>query len=94
MPVKNIHALCVLTILFLFFSTNSPAQIKNTNYTIQWKKVEDLVNKGLTKSALEEVSKIYEAAKKSKNDPQIIRALIYQVNLKQNIEEEQKLFHH
>ncbi|MBA2562075.1 MAG: alpha-2-macroglobulin, partial [Chitinophagaceae bacterium] len=88
MPLKNIHVLCVLTILFLFFSTNSSAQIKNTNYTIQWKKVEDLVNKGLTKSALEEVSKIYEAAKRSKNDPQIIRALIYQVNLKQNIEED------
>src|SRR5688500_5857552 len=88
MPIKNIHALCVLAILFLFFPINSPAQIKNTNYTTQWKKVEELINKELTKSASEEVTKIYEAAKESKNDPQVIRALIYRINLQQNVEED------
>src|SRR5687768_11207759 len=86
--LKNIHALWILIILFLFFSISSSSQIKNNNYATQWKKVESLVNKGLTKSALEEVGKIYEAAKISKNDPQIIKALIYQINLKQNIEKD------
>src|SRR5687767_7595160 len=88
MRIKNIHTLCVLAILFLFFPTNSSAQIKNPEHTTQWKRVEELVNKGLTKSALEEVTKIYEAAKKSKNDPQVIKALIYRINLQQNVEED------
>ena len=59
------------------------------NYNNEWKKVDDLVSKGLTKSALTEVDKIYNTAKKnSNNDPQIIKALLYKITLKQNIEED------
>ncbi|MEP6596463.1 MAG: alpha-2-macroglobulin family protein, partial [Ginsengibacter sp.] len=77
-----------LTILLIFFSINSFAQIKNPGYASQWKKTDELVKKGLTKSAVEQVNKIYIMAKKDKNDPQIIKALLYQVSLKQNIEED------
>lgn len=47
----------------LLFSINIFAQ--NPEYTTQWKKADDLVKKGLTKSALEEVNKIFITAKKS-----------------------------
>ncbi|MFT3946863.1 MAG: MG2 domain-containing protein [Agriterribacter sp.] len=51
-------------------------------YDSAWKKIDELVNKkGLTKSALEEAEKIYAKAKKEKNNPQLIKALVYQVNL-------------
>ncbi|HKP31576.1 MAG TPA: hypothetical protein VJT83_02580, partial [Chitinophagaceae bacterium] len=76
----------------LFLLAFSPAilfaQTKN-NYNSQWRKIDSLVNKkGLTASALTEVQKIYAAAKKEKNDPQVIKALIYQMGLQQSREEE------
>ena len=51
-------------------------------YDSAWKKIDELISKkGLTKSALEEVDKIFVKAKKEKNNPQLIKALVYQVNL-------------
>ncbi|MEO6456575.1 MAG: MG2 domain-containing protein, partial [Ginsengibacter sp.] len=85
--LKNIHTLLILTILFLFFSINCSAQINN-GYTSQWKNIDVLVSKGLTKSALAEVNKIYEAAKKQGNDVQVIKSLTYQLNLNQNLQED------
>ncbi|MEP7251403.1 MAG: MG2 domain-containing protein, partial [Ginsengibacter sp.] len=64
------------------------AQKTSNNYVTQWKKVDTLVSKGLTKSATTEVDKIYAAAKKTNNDPQIIKALLYKVTLNQNIQED------
>ncbi len=58
------------------------------NYNSQWKKVNDFVSKGLTKSALAEVDKIYFSAKKNNNNPQIIKSLLFKISLKQNIEED------
>ena len=53
-----------------------------STYDSAWKKIDELVNqKGLVKSALEEVDKMYAKAKKEKNNPQLIKALVYQVNL-------------
>ena len=63
------------------------AQKTSDNYITQWKKVDTLVSKGLTKSALTEVDKIYASAKKTNNDPQIIKSLLYKVTLNQNIQE-------
>ncbi|MFT3747705.1 MAG: alpha-2-macroglobulin family protein [Agriterribacter sp.] len=51
-------------------------------YDSAWKKIDNLINKdGLVKTALEEVDKIYVKAKKEKNNPQLIKALVYQLNL-------------
>lgn len=51
------------------------------NYDKAWEKVDQLFDKGLPQSAAEEVKKIYYQAKKEKNDGQLIKALIYQINL-------------
>src|ERR1017187_4288176 len=89
MHYKNYLIPRVLVIL-IFFSGFSTVNAQNpvNEYTSQWGKIDDLVNKGLTKSALEQVNKIYESAKKEKNDPQVIKALLYQVTLNQNIQED------
>ena len=58
------------------------------DYISGWKKIDSLINKrGLTGSALAEVNRIYTLAKKEKNDAQIIKALLYKMNL-QEIKEE------
>ncbi|MEO6837980.1 MAG: MG2 domain-containing protein, partial [Ginsengibacter sp.] len=57
-------------------------------YASEWKKVDDFQKKGLTKSALAEVDKIYSNAKKNSNDPQIIKSLLFKITLQQNIRED------
>ncbi len=81
----SIRILLLSIALFCF----SALKAQNTNdYVMQWKKIEVLVNKGLTKSALIEVDKIYSAAKKTNNDPQVIKSLLYKITLNQNIQED------
>ena len=58
------------------------------SYSSQWKQVDSLSNQGLPKSALTIVNKIYEQAKKEKNDPQYIKAVIYKLKLKADFREE------
>ena len=78
----------LLTALLLLFTYYLSAQQKMTNYTPLWNKVDSLTNqKGLTQSALEEVTKIYALAKKEKQDAQLIKALIYRANLHEMKEE-------
>src|SRR6185437_1492206 len=75
--------------LFSFFNVSTlNAQKTMNDYISQWKKVEDFQKKGLTKSALEEVDIIYNLAKKSNNDPQIIKSLLFKITLQQNIQED------
>jgi len=65
------------------------AQAPKTNYDVLWKKVDSLYSKkGLTKSALDEVNKIYALAKKENAQPQIIKALIYKSGLEQNLNDD------
>lgn len=55
------------------------AQTKQTmNYDQAWKKVAEMEQKSLPKSALEEVDNILRKAISDKNSPQIIKALIHQ----------------
>ncbi len=65
------------------------AQIKN-NYEKNWKKVDDLEKKGLTKTALEEVINIYNLAVKDNNDPQQIKAAMYQVKYRNMVQEDSR----
>ena len=79
-------------ILIVFFiSLFSGLQIilfaQTNDYANQWKQVDELMKKGLTKSALDETVKIYETAKKANNDPQIIKALVFRITLNRNLEE-------
>ena len=85
----NKTLLLLLSILcFVLFNTTASAQaIKK--YEIQWKKVDELIQKkNLPKSALEEVKKIYALAKKEKQDAQIIKAVVYMVGLQRETRED------
>jgi len=53
----------------------------NTYYTNMWLKVDDLNEKSLPQSALDEVDKIYRQAVKEKNSPQIIKAFMYKSDI-------------
>lgn len=58
-------------------------------YDKAWQKIDSLINKkGLTESALKEVNKIYAMAKLEKKEAQQIKALLYQMALKQEKEED------
>src|SRR5687768_1077769 len=57
------------------------------NYGKQWQKIDSLENKGLPKSALEIVNKIYAQAKAEKNAAQFIKAIIHRMKFEQYIEE-------
>ncbi len=62
---------------------------KMNQYDKQWKKIDSLVNqKGLVKSALEEVNKLYQIAKKEKQEAQIIKALVYKLGLEEGQQED------
>ena len=50
-------------------------------YDASWKKVEELVKKRLPQSALTEVRKLYQLAKKEKQDAQVIKSLVYMTGL-------------
>jgi len=61
-------------------------------YDAAWKKVESLVRKSLPQSALAEVKKIYQLAKKEKQDAQIIKSLLYIAGLQAENRENNEVF--
>ena len=76
------------TVILCFCFSILQAQKTKSDYDMQWKKVENFQKKGLTKSALQQVENIYNDAQKNNNDAQIIKALLFKINLRQNIEED------
>lgn len=62
--------------------------VTGKTYGKEWKKVDSLMNEGLSKSALAEVEIIYTMAKKDNNPPQIVKALMYRLNLVQQFQED------
>ncbi|HMO63497.1 MAG TPA: MG2 domain-containing protein [Ferruginibacter sp.] len=67
-----------LFFLLSFFSNYLLAQ-KDSDYAIEWKKVQALESQGLTKSALNKVNYIYQLAASAKNDAQQIKSCMYQL---------------
>ena len=81
-----------LAFIFIFLILHVSAFAQPKNYEVQWKKVDSLIEKkNLPKSALEAVNKIYAQAKKEKQEAQIIKALVYKINLQQQNREENLL---
>src|SRR5688500_1859589 len=79
-----------VTLIFLFAVTLTFAQ--NNSYDRAWKRIDSLVNKrGLTRSALTEVNKIYEQAVREKNEAQMIKALAFKISLQENIREDNSI---
>ena len=98
--------LLTLSILLLFSCANQPKTEKNiaphnistktpqmqfNDYSSYWEQVKKFEKKGLTKSALEIVKKIYTKAEKEKNSPQIVKSLLYQSKYMLRITEEAQL---
>jgi hypothetical protein len=78
MSRKNILVLSAMCI----YSLSLTAQIHPTNFEKYWKEIDSLTTiKGLSRTALVKVDLIYKTAKKEKNDAEVIKALIYKMNL-------------
>lgn len=74
--MKSIKTILLFATLFSLFTMDANSQpVKN--YESAWKRVEDFVKKRLPKSALAEVKKIYELARKEDQDAQVIKSLVY-----------------
>ena len=54
---------------------------KNFDYDKAWQEVEKLMTEGLPKSALEKVEEIHKVAIDEKNDPQLVKTVIYMTRL-------------
>ncbi len=80
---KKISLLLLLTTALL---QTTMAQ-KIYSYSKQWKKIDSLEKKGLTKSALQEVMGIYQLAIKENNDAQQIKSCMYQIKYRNMVEE-------
>ncbi|MBL7764064.1 MAG: alpha-2-macroglobulin, partial [Chitinophagaceae bacterium] len=91
--MKQLKTLFLTITLFNLTIMSASSQSTIKNYDAEWKKVEGFVKKGLPKSALTEVKKIYSLAKKdgtagSPQDAQIIKALVYMTGLQQENRED------
>jgi uncharacterized protein (UPF0335 family) len=76
-------------ILSVLSVLSASGQTPDGSYAARWKKIDQLINEnGLTRSALAEVEKVYQLAKKEKKDVQIIKALIYMARLDDQLKEE------
>ena len=75
--------------MLIWFASFSSAQ--SNYYETQWKKVQNLENEGLSKSASELVDKIYTRAKNDDNTAQKIKALLHQSKYLQISEENSQL---
>ena len=73
----------------------APGNSQNPHFTISqsrhfdifWKQVDSLSNLGQPQSALDIVNKIYAQAKTEKDDPQVIKAIIYRIRLNSDFQE-------
>jgi hypothetical protein len=86
--LKNLF---LFSVLFIFIGMQSNAQPGKNKYDAAWKKVEGIIEKGLPKSALEEVRKIYAWAKTDRSDAQLIKAAWYLGSLQQETRENSEL---
>ncbi|WP_337251612.1 alpha-2-macroglobulin family protein [Maribacter halichondriae] len=81
----------ILLLTIVLFSQMTEAQKNNDSYEQLWKQVQKLENEALTKSALKVVESISEKAKKEKNSPQIVKALLYSSKYALTLEEDPQL---
>jgi hypothetical protein len=81
----------LISLIFLIMSTslNISAQQPN-DFSKNWKTVEAFEKKGLTKSALQEVIRIFDMATKSGNETQQVKSAMYQMKYRNMIEEDNK----
>jgi uncharacterized protein YfaS (alpha-2-macroglobulin family) len=81
----------VILSVIILFSANAHAQQSNKNYDDLWKTVQKFEEGNLPKSALIEVEKIYTAAKKENNAPQLLKTLLFKSKYALILEEDAQL---
>jgi len=81
--IKTFKFLLVFALLFCFY--RSGAQVKYDAISFR---IDSLANIGLPKSALKEVDKLDDLARKNNNSPQQIRAVIYRMTFQSYLEED------
>jgi hypothetical protein len=65
------------------------SQTSPAGYGVQWQIVDSLITKkGLTESALANVNRLYAMARREKNQPQAIKALVYRLHLEEQKSDE------
>lgn len=97
MNLSHTRKLFLLITLCSIISRNANSQTPVKNYEKEWKRVEDFSKRGLPKSAMEELKKIYILAKKdgsagSPQDAQVIKAMVYGVSLQNETREDNEVF--
>lgn len=80
----------LMATLLLIVTRVSLAQQNMNEYPAQWKKVEAFEKKGLTKSAREEVLKLYELSVKDNREVQQIKACFYLIKYRNMVEEDDR----
>jgi Bacterial Alpha-2-macroglobulin MG10 domain/Alpha-2-macroglobulin family/MG2 domain len=81
------QALVFLLFCLSVFTVRS--QTSAAGYALQWQTVDSLITKkGLTASALAIVNRLYVTARKEKNQPQVIKALVYRLHLEEKTSDE------
>ena len=80
-----------ITLLIFYFPMNTNGQNTIKTYDQQWKIVEEHRQNKLPKSAMEEVKKIYQLAKKDKQEAQVIKAVVYMIELQADNREEYEI---
>jgi len=83
-------AVCVIASLSFFSIKQNQAMSKldYSDYEKAWKIVDSLEQQGLPESALKHVEAIHGKAKKEKNAPQLIKAIIYRGKFQSQLEED------
>ena len=79
---------CALAIIFLLITQLLFSQQTVHDYSANWKKADGLEKKGLTRSAKEEVLKIFSLAVKDKEEAQQVKAAIYLIRYRNLVEED------
>jgi alpha-2-macroglobulin-like protein/alpha-2-macroglobulin family protein/MG2 domain-containing protein len=83
--MQPLKAFLIFLLLCVFVSLHVASQPAVNKYEKQWKQVDELVQKQLPKSALQEVKKIYQLAKRDPKSnyqqAQMIKALVYMIEL-------------
>ena len=74
--------------LITFFNFLIVQAQSSDDFKAEWKKTEQLEKKGLTRDALNEVIKIFDAANKAGNQAQQIKAAMYQMKYRNMVEED------
>ncbi|MBZ5857366.1 alpha-2-macroglobulin family protein [Flavihumibacter profundi] len=80
--------LCLSSFYILLPATLSAQTIKPANYTQWWKKIDSLTQqKGLYRSALTEIKALYKKAVTEKQEAQQVKALVYRLEIQEQLEE-------